>query len=270
MRVVDSHCHAALVWSEPVELLLHQMDANKVDHAVLIQISGITDNHYQDDCVRRFPGRFASVVGVDATRSDACDQLRRLAELGASGVRLRATTRSPEPDRWAIWRAAAALDLSVSCLGAPGDFVDGEFVRLVEERSDLRLVIEHLGASNRPENYTLEERRRVFDLARFPNVFVKIHGLGEFCPRPVPMRDPPFPPTIPPLFEMAYDAFGPERMMWGSDFPPVAGREGYRNALKYALERFASHSERDRESIFGAVALRLFPLRPASRTGTAS
>jgi L-fuconolactonase len=268
--MVDSHCHASLVWTEPIELLQHQMEANDVDQAVLIQIFGITDNRYQQECVRRFPGRFVSVVGVDATRSDACDQLRRLAAQGASGVRLRATARSPEPDPSAIWRAAAALDLSVSCLGSPRDFVDSEFVRLVQELPDLRVVIEHLGASNRPENHTLEERRRTFDLARFPNVFIKIHGLGEFCPRSLPMRDPPFPPPIPPLFDMAYDAFGPDRMMWGSDFPPVASREGYRNSLRFPLEHFESHSERDRECIFGAVALRLFPLRPSAEAGTAS
>ena len=41
---------------------------------------------------------------------------------------------------------------------------------------------------------------------------------------------------MPPVFEMAKDAFGVERMMWGSDFPPAAGREGYGNALRGVME----------------------------------
>ena len=35
------------------------------------------------------------------------------------------------------------------------------------------------------------------------------------------------------MFEMTKDAFGVGRMMWGSDFPPAAGREGYGNALRW-------------------------------------
>ena len=38
--IVDSHCHAALGWYEPVEVLLHQMDRNGVERAALIQING--------------------------------------------------------------------------------------------------------------------------------------------------------------------------------------------------------------------------------------
>ena len=56
----------------------------------------------------------------------------------------------------------------------------------------------------------------------------------------------------------AYDAFGASRMMWGSDFPPVAGREGYRNALQWTVEHVLCHSEADKESIFGKTALSLF------------
>jgi predicted TIM-barrel fold metal-dependent hydrolase len=59
---------------------------------------------------------------------------------------------------------------------------------------------------------------------------------------------------------MTYEAFGPERMMWGSDSPPVSGREGYENALRLTLEEFASRSERDRALIFGGVARAVFGL----------
>ena len=96
MPIVDSHCHASPVWYEPVESLLSQMERNGVDHAVLIQMQGQANNDYQFECVRCYPGRFASVVIVDSARPDAPRALERLAEEGASGVRLLATDLHPK------------------------------------------------------------------------------------------------------------------------------------------------------------------------------
>jgi L-fuconolactonase len=78
----------------------------------------------------------------------------------------------------------------------------------------------------------------------------------------MPVAEPfPFETPIPPLLELAYVAFGPDRMMWGSDFPPVSGREGYANALRFTLDQLAARSEADRARIFGGTALAVFPIR---------
>ena len=261
MVVVDSHCHVSPYWYEPVESLLFQMDQNGVELALLVQYMGQFNNEYQMECVRRFPGRFASVVLVDARSQDAVDKLDRLADQGAKGVRLRPSTRSPGDDPLAIWRAAAELKLPVSCSGTSMEFASGQFADLIQTFPKLPIVIEHLGSINTPDGETgpYEIRRRVFDLSRFPNVYIKIHGLGEFCTRKKQMSGPfPFELPIPPILEMAYEAFGPERMMWGSDYPPVSGREGYGNALRFTLDQFASKTQRDRNLIFGEVARGVF------------
>src|SRR5215212_189887 len=98
MPIVDSHTHVATSWYEPIETLLYEMDRNGVDQAALIQMRGQTDNSYQAECVRRYPGRFASVGIVDAQRPDAERALERLAEEGASGVRFHLPLRSPGED----------------------------------------------------------------------------------------------------------------------------------------------------------------------------
>jgi L-fuconolactonase len=264
MVIVDSHCHVSPVWYEPVESLLHQMERNEVEHAVLIQMQGQANNDYQFECVRRYPGRFAPVVWVDVARPDAPQMLERLATQGASGVRFRATMRTPGDDPLAIWRAAERLQLAVSCLGESGDFGSDEFARLVEALPGLTIVIEHLGAANRPDQGAAEEeaRRRVFALARYPNLYLKVPGLGEFCRRALPVTEPfPFERPLPPLLELAYDSFGPRRLMWGSDYPPVSGREGYHNALQLVMEQFAGKGEEERRLIFGETALSVFPMR---------
>ncbi len=132
MVIADSHCHVSPYWYEPVESLLFQMDRNGVEHAVLIQMQSQFDNSYQQECIQRFPGRFASVVIVDTDRTDAVDELERLAGEGASGVRLKPSIRSPGEDPLAIWRAAERLGLPVSCIGSSSEFASNEFAEIVQ------------------------------------------------------------------------------------------------------------------------------------------
>jgi L-fuconolactonase len=263
MKVVDTHSHVSPYWYEPVESLLYQMDRNGVEQALLVQYMGQYDNAYQAECVRRYPDRLASVALVDARSPAAVDELERLAEQGARGVRFRPGTRSPGDDPLALWRKASELGLAVSCGGTGAAFASPDFAGLVAALPDLPIVLEHLGSVNHPdgESAPYEMRAKVFALARFPNVYIKIHGLGEFCTRTNPVQQPfPFETPIPPLLELAYAAFDPKRMMWGSDYPPVSGREGYGNALRWTMEQFSSKSERDKALIFGGVAQRVFRL----------
>ncbi len=262
MIVVDSHCHASLSWYEPVETLLFQMERYGVAHAVLVQMQGQTDNDYQFDCVRRYPGRFAPVVLLDPAQPDAPETLRRLAAQGASGVRLGPSARSPGADPLAIWRAAGALGLAVSCGGSGADFASEAFAALVESLPEVTIVIEHLGSLSRPDRDDAEcaAREQAFTLARFPNTVIKVTGLGEFCTRALPVTEPfPFVQPIPDYLEQAYAAFGPQRMLWGSDYPPSGTREGYGSALNLTLAQFAAKSDEDRAAIFGGTALRIFP-----------
>ncbi len=262
MLIVDTHCHASRDWFEPIESLVYQMDRNNVSYGVLIQISPEYDNSYQFECQRRFPGRFLNVVKVNAADADACDQLARLQEQGAAGVRFTVTTRSPGDDPLRIWRKAAELGLPVSCFGANvNEFASDEFARLIEQLPEVTIVIEHLGALNFPEGETepYEQRRKVFSLARFPNTLIKIHGLGEFTPRTNPFQEPrPFGPSIPPLFDLAYEAFGPDRIMWGSDYPPVSSREGYEKALNMTMRYFSDKGNEALAKMFGGTAMKVF------------
>jgi L-fuconolactonase len=262
MPIVDSHCHASPTWYEPIEVLRFQMARNGVDHAILIQMNQQFDNRYQTECLRRFPGQFASVVYLDVQRPDAVAELERLKAEGASGVRLRPDHRSPGSDPLAIWRAAERLGLAVSCSGSGEVFAAPEFAAVIEAVPNLTIVVEHLGSVNHPDGAAAEAlRQRVFGLARYPNVCIKIHGLGEFTPRALPAKEPfPFVEPIPRLLEQVYRAFGPRRLMWGSDYPPVSSREGYANALHFTMEQFSGLSASERDEIFGGTALRVFPL----------
>ena len=261
MDIVDTHCHACLSWYEPVEMLVAQMDAAGVGHACLVQIKGQYDNGYQTEVVRRTPERFVSVVHVDAADPGAEAELERLAAQGARGLRLLPGDRSPGRDPLAIWKRAAALGLPVTTGGSAQELAAPGFEAIIRDVPGLTLIIEHLGSGNKPDGeaapYPL--RSRVYDLARFPNVCMKFHGLGEFAARAMPVTEPfPFVRPLPLLLDMAFERFGPDRMMWGSDYPPVSSREGYGNALRFARLHLARFGQEAIAKAFGGTAKRLY------------
>ena len=258
MMIVDSHCHAGTSWFEPIELLLYQMDANDVDRGVLIQHRGMYDSDYLLESAERFPGRFSVVVIVDTSSPDAPAALEAWASRGAVGVRLAPDARSAGTDPLAIWRKAAELGLAVSSLGALDEFASDRFSTLVSELPDLPIVVEHLAGATPEDEPPYTAFEKALALANAPNTYIKVGGLGEIAERPAPLRNEPGFDNVPPLIEMAYEAFGPRRMMWGSDYPPVSGREGYRNALRGIAEHPAFRTDADREWVMGRTASEVF------------
>jgi L-fuconolactonase len=252
MVIVDTHAHAGLSWFEPVEALLFQMDKHGVAKAVLVQYRGEYDNRYVLECVRKYPDRFCAVVLVDVQQTDACEKLEKWAREGAVGVRFFPKDRSPDGDPLAIWRKASELGLVVSCLGTLEEFASPAFRGVAKALPDLKIIVEHLAQAG--YNTDLAMFKEAMRLAEYPNTYIKLGGLGEVLPRPFPAHTPPF-DAPPPTVRMAYDAFGPKRMMWGSDYPPSGNREGYASALRLPMERVPFFTARDKEWVFGKTAL---------------
>ena len=265
MVIVDTHCHTSQDWFEPVEILLDEMNRNGVDKAVLTQFFGVYDNSYMIDCMRRFPGRFSVIALIDVAQTDALQQLEELANQGVESLRLNVNMRSPGSDPLAIWFKAADLGMSVSSMGTVEDFASDEFEGIVKELPSLKIIIEHLagvgayfGPGRADRSVPYDTYQKALALAKYPNTYVKVPGLGEFCPRPATFTRPyPF-EEVPPLIEMALAAFGAERLMWGSDFPPSAAREGYRNALELPKDRLRERSLDEQEWVFGKTAASLW------------
>ncbi|MEX3638655.1 amidohydrolase [Paraburkholderia sp. BR14320] len=260
--IVDSHAHVSPHWYEPVEVLLDQMNEYGVGHAVLTQMIGQTDNRYQQECVKRFPGRLSSVAWVDVEDPDVAKTIESLARAGASGIRLRPSACLDDGRLPEAWRGVQASGLPVSCVGSAETFNAPGFIELITKLPGTTIVLEHLGGTSAPASTdeAVALRRQVFKLAAFPNVMLKVPGLGELLP-----RDPktwhlgrPFGDAHPTLLHEAVDAFGADRLMWGSDFPVVSSREGYGLALKLPRHALAGLTNHDLDAIFGGNALRVF------------
>jgi L-fuconolactonase len=263
VEIVDAHCHVSPVWFEPLETLLFQMDRCGVSQATLVQLLGQYDNRYQEACVARCPMRFSSIVAVDPQTPSAAAELHRHAAAGATGVRLRAETRTPGEDPYAIWRAAEACTMAVSCVGPAKTFLTPQFTSLARTFPTLTIVLEHLGGWARPDcDLSAATRTGLLELARLPNICLKVPTVGQLVMREA--RLPPAGRTLelgPATVALEMVAhFGPSRLMWGSDFPPLAAREGYENGLNWTLELFAALPLADQAEIFGGTARRVFRL----------
>lgn len=254
MRIIDTHCHAGHNWFEPVEVLLHEMNTNDVDHAVLIQHGGTYDNTYLFECAERFPDRFKTVVLLDPEDEDQPGTLTKLAGRGAAGVRLYPDDRAPGGDPLAVWKKAGELGLIVSSLGDSARFASRGFRDLVEACPDTTIIIEHLAGARKSMSPPYDELKTALALSELPNTYIKVGGLGEFTGRPPRLAPRLRFDSSPPFVAMAREAFGAERMMWGSDFPPVAGREGYRNALEGVRTHRAWANEEEVAQVMGLTA----------------
>jgi L-fuconolactonase len=251
MIVVDTHVHVGLRKYEPVEALLDQMNRNRVDKAVLVQYMGNPDNTYLAECMRANPGRFAGVAIVDSSKPDAPDRLARwVREDDLRGVRLNVGLLDQEGP---VWSRAAELGIVVSAAGSLSALASEAFSKFVTGIPELRFRVEHMGHPDVTEGPPYPVYSRILRLADHPGATIKLSGMYSWSRLPYPYED------AYPFIRAALRAFGAERMAWGSDFPPVSAREGYRNALELGMT-FPGFSVAEREWIMGRTALRIWGL----------
>lgn len=248
MQIVDTHCHIGLHKYEPVEALLFHMQRAGVAQAVFIQYMGNTDNAYLVETIAAHPGKFAAAMLVPA--DDDGSAIRAWAERGIGGIRLAANFRGSGRDPLAHWRAADELGLVISAPSSPATLASAEFAEVLGLFPELSIVIEHLGGAK--PGMTLDDFQPVLALAAHDNLTIKLPGFGEFCHLPCPFEN------VPPLADLALEAFGPRRMMWGSDWPPVSSREGYDSSLSFPLDYFAALSDDERAWLFGRTAQKVW------------
>ena len=191
------------------------------------------------------------VVGwVDFDREDASEAIRRIADNKALRG-LRPMVQDREAD-WYDWprfdrsfNAMAELELVLDALIRPRHLRSLE--HLAERHPALSIVTDH-GA--KPDFTDLVGwRHDIARIAALPNVCCKLSGLLTELPPAAP------PEAVQPAFDILWEAFGPERLIWGSDWPVLTLAGSYAGWLKQASELVpAIHRDR----IFDSNARRIY------------
>ncbi len=263
--IIDTHCHAGKNWFEPIDMIIAQMKLNNVDKAVLIQHFG-SRNKYLFDCLKNYPNKL-SAVPIIKWGDKKLHQAEEVKKNGASGIRIYLDYEELFLSSGIEFcKFLGDLKLVASVAGTLDQFSSLGFKKLVEEAGDTNFIIEHLAgvgtyATSKDSNVKsggLLKYDSVLDLARYKNLFIKVPGLGELNIRPSSLSNgSPFVSDTNNLIKMTIDSFGSDHMMWGSDFPPVSNREGYRNSLQ-GIKNLEILTNKDKENIFNLVPIKLF------------
>jgi L-fuconolactonase len=157
----------------------------------------------------------AAVVGwVDFFRADVADAIGTLAR----NPLLRGL-RPMVQDREADWYDPPGLDPAFAAMTALGLVMDAlvrprhlpSLLRLALRHPDLSIMINH-GAKPAPEDVPFWSEQ-IDMLARLPNVSCKFSGLLTELPPTAPAE------ALAAIFDRLWNAFGAERLAWGSDWP---------------------------------------------------
>ncbi|MBP2268656.1 L-fuconolactonase [Pseudarthrobacter sp. PvP004] len=127
-------------------------------------------------------------------------------------------------------------------------------VRLAREMPELTVVLDHLGKPPLADPQLMESWRADFSaLGREPNSVAKLSGLH--LPGTEYTAD-----ALRPLFESALEAFGPERLMIGCDWPVSTLGAPYGRTLDVLLELVSSLSPSEQDLVLEETAIRTYGL----------
>ena len=239
-----------------------------IDGVVIVHPEPYQDDHtYLEYCFAHEPrkGFFKGTCLFDPIAPETPDRMAALVKKNPDRIvamrihvnreaGVKPTTSGPIRDRdlkhpaiKTAWRKAHDLGLAVQMhfipLHAP------EIADLAREFSSTPVILDHLARSGQG---TPEQYNRVLEMAKLPNVYMKYSGVRYSSKQPSPHRD------AAPLVRRTFDAFGPNRIIWGG-LGMTMPEFKENSATLDALFDFASAA--DRAKIRGGNAVKLFRFR---------
>ncbi len=223
-----------------------------VHRAVLVPPSWEGDrNDLALDAAKKYPGRFAVMGRFPVESPEERERLTNWREqAGMLGVRL-TLHRAPwlqwfeEGSIDWFWAAAERAGFPVMVYVPPG--LLKRLGAIAVRHPGLRLILDHLalpmGTRDAVAFASLDE---VLALTRHANVAVKVSALPCYTSEPYPFRG------LHGYIRRVYDAFGPRRMLWGSDYSRLPCP--YRQAVTLFTEALDFLSAEDKEWIMGRAA----------------
>ncbi len=130
-------------------------------------------------------------------------------------------------------------------------------IALVDRHPNLRVILDHIAKPVVDGPPPLAWREQIRELARRPNVFCKFSGVVTEVPR---WRW--FPELLRPYFEVVLEAFGPRRLMFGSDWPVCLVATDYQRWHALVAEFIRPLPPAERAAILGATAVSAYHLSP--------
>ena len=127
---------------------------------------------------------------------------------------------------------------------------------LAERFQGLPMVIDHLAKPKIRSRSLSGWKEHFIAASKFPNVFCKLSGMVTEADwmawKPADLK---------PYVQVALDAFGPGRLMFGSDWPVCLLAAPYGRMVEALHEALGPLSRPDRDRIFGGTAIKFYGLQ---------
>jgi L-fuconolactonase len=232
-----------------------------VDACVAVQArQSIEETQWLLELAEAHPFIVGVVGWVDLQAEDVgaqIDQFCRHTKL----VGLRHIVQSEPDDRFLLKPAfrrgislVGELDLAYDILIYPKHLaVAAEFVGRFKGQ---RFVIDHLAKPEIRSSEIREWEKGLRRLAEFPQVFCKLSGLvteadwRQWTPE-----------QLRPYLDVAFDCFGPERLIAGSDWPVCTIAADYARTMAIVGDYLAGRPESERDAVLGGNAQRFWRLK---------
>jgi L-fuconolactonase len=234
-------------------------DAAGIDGIVLVQAAATeAETRFMLDLAKVDP-RVRGVVGwVDMAAPDAPDRLAALAQNPLLRA-IRPMWQDIAEDEWllrpeldAAYRAVIDLGLSFDALARTRHLK--LMPRLIERHPDLPVVIDHAAKPEIARGRLTDWRRDMAALAGFAHVRCKFSGLITEAAQGAGMA------AIRPYAETLLELFGPQRLIFGSDWPVLTTHSDYATWWDWAHRLTADLSAADQAAIFGGNAVAFYRL----------
>ena len=140
-----------------------------------------------------------------------------------------------------LWPAAAEAGIPVALMASGFLPVVGQ---IAERHPGVRLIVDHLGRTRGAQDEAgWANLPDLLALARHPNVAIKATGAPSYSSAHYPFSN------IHDYLHRIYDAFGPERMFWGTDITRMPC--SWRQCVTMFTEELPWLSDADKELIMG-------------------
>jgi L-fuconolactonase len=128
-------------------------------------------------------------------------------------------------------------------------------IRFVDQHPDQLFVLDHIAKPLIRKNELSPWKENIQELAKRENVSCKISGMvteADFTSWT--------PEQLLPYFDVILEAFSPERLLFGSDWPVCLVATSYKNWANLVRKNISSFSETEQAKIMGENAVRIYKL----------
>lgn len=126
---------------------------------------------------------------------------------------------------------------------------------LVAEFPDQLFVIDHIAKPDMKNREVAEWEKNIREVAKYPNVYCKVSGMVTEAHWYAWEEE-----DFKPYMDVVFDAFGVDRLMFGSDWPVCMVAGGYNRVVKMVRHYTAGLTDKEKMMFWGGNAIKFYNL----------